>query len=136
MNESTPHAAHTIQYEGDGDLALRLAWSPDGTRLAVGGSTGAVEIWSVSPLARLLTYSGHSDRITSLSWSPDGAKIASSGPGGVVRVWDAQSGRDLPAALWQGVTDVTWSPDGRCLALLHIDGRVRLALWEGEPQNG
>ncbi len=58
MNESTQYAAGTIQYGSDTDLAQRVAWSPAGQRLAVGGSTGAVEIWSVSPLA-----GEHADRL-------------------------------------------------------------------------
>ena len=121
---------YTLTYGGEDGLAQLVARSPDGTRLALGGTSGTVETWSIAPLRRDLTYTGHGgERITAISWSPDGTKIASMGPGGVVRVWDAATGLDVLDAQRQGIVAITWSPHGDHLALLHIDGTVRLASW-------
>ena len=53
-----------------------LAWSPDGSRLAVAGDRdGTVQLWS--PLTGAVTVlSGHRRRVTVLAWSPDGTQVA------------------------------------------------------------
>ena len=49
----------------------RLAWSPDGGRIASGGSDNMVRIWDSVSGQRTLTLSGHTGTF-SVAWSPDG----------------------------------------------------------------
>ena len=52
-----------------------IAYSPDGTRLAVGGEAG-VELYDArtGAVIHLLTGAGHIGRVYSVSFSPDGVK--------------------------------------------------------------
>ncbi len=106
----------------DGD-AVDLAWSPDGSRLAVslneGGDT-SVHLVDVETLARSEIHrSGGTD--THLRWSPEGARLA------FVRTWsplvaelrvvDLDSGStELPDEQAWGGSAPGWSADGRLLA--------------------
>lgn len=107
----------------------RPAWSPDGSKLAVGewDDLSRVRIWSIPDGRCLRSYEGHRgyDMITSLAWSPDGARIASCSATPLLHVWDPATG-DL---LWatRPVVDpapLVWTPDGACLAALAFSMRI------------
>jgi len=66
-----------------------VAWSPDGTRIASGGSDGTVQIWDAQTGQHLFTYAKHEAFICAITWSPDGACIASAGRDETVHVWQA-----------------------------------------------
>ena len=109
-----------------------IAYSPDGTRLAVAGSVG---IWFYDTAthreAALLT--GGATKTTSIAFSPDGGTLATGGGDfrkavGTVRLWDAETGEhkqtlDGHTTL---VLSVAFSPDGRTLASGGVDRTVRL----------
>ena len=104
----------------DGDIILCLALSPDGRRLASGGSDRMLRIRDIAAGAESLTlehpgrFSGMLDSPNVVAWSPDGGRLASASADGTVRVWDAASGATL--AVLEGHTDwvrsVAWSADG------------------------
>jgi WD40 repeat protein len=119
-------------------LVDSLAWSPDGTQLAVG--VGDLEVWEVASgrmVAKLLPVGG----VHSVTWSPDGKLLAFTssldpdrGDEGVVVVWDPSKG-DGPASEANTVVlaghlglvhSVTWSPDGRSLASGGEDTTVKV----------
>ena len=69
-----------------------LAISPDGSRVAVGGTnSGSLSVWDVRKGKLLLTLSGHTQGMRSLAWTPDGTRLISSSQDGTVRVWDSRS---------------------------------------------
>jgi WD40 repeat protein len=69
----------------------RLAWSPDGSRLAYSYNDALGGILDVTTGARFnfsVDY-GYSGRITGLSWYYDGSQVASVTELGAVEIWDA-----------------------------------------------
>jgi WD40 repeat protein len=113
-------------------FAVRLAFSPDGARLAAACGDGVLRVWKTGPSAEPALLRGHGDPVDAVAWRPDGARIASGGRDGKVRVWDAVSGTTLltiePKSGW--INGVAWSPDGRLLAVAH----GRLTIWD--PESG
>jgi WD40 repeat protein len=113
------------------DRVQALAFSPDGSRLAIGGGelsrSGDIHLVSVADGSVLRAWPGrHRDSVLSLAFSPDGTRLASGAADYLARVADAESGADL--ALFEGhthhVTGVAFRADGRVLATAGADGVV------------
>jgi WD40 repeat protein len=70
-----------------------LAFSHDGTRLALGGKSPSpkVQLWNVETEQRITDFSGHKSHIESVAFSPDGRLLASGEFNGVIYVWDITS---------------------------------------------
>ncbi|MCA9974023.1 MAG: WD40 repeat domain-containing protein, partial [Anaerolineales bacterium] len=93
-----------------------VALSPDGTRLAVGGTLG-IWLYEAETLTPLRLLEGHEDIVRGISWAPDGTRLASAGWDETVRVWDAASGEALFVLRGDDQYNaVAWSPDGARLA--------------------
>lgn len=92
----------------------KVAWSPDGKKLATRVTTGTVEIWDAvrgERLGRILAAAKGADnqgasRLSEfinmgaprgIAWSPDGEKLATSGGfgSGSIKIWDVMNGREL-----------------------------------------
>ncbi|MEU0458200.1 hypothetical protein ABZ322_35690, partial [Streptomyces sp. NPDC006129] len=92
----------------DGRQITALAFSPDGTRLAVGDATGHVTLWDGDLRHRMGILTGTSDTVSrglpeevgALAFSPDGSTLAVGGRHGTLRLWDTAGqqmlGTDLP----------------------------------------
>jgi WD40 repeat protein/tetratricopeptide (TPR) repeat protein len=98
-----------------------VAFSPDGRRLACGGSRagapgkpfrGEVKIWEAYSGRELLALKGLIWGMDGASFSPDAQRVI--GSNGLV--WDAHTGRPLPQAIDRPGA-APFSPDGRRLAL-------------------
>ena len=70
-----------------------LAFSPEGTRIAVGmsGQQPTVQIWDIAMGKPIVTFTGHKRRIQSLAFSPDSSLLASGGTDGIIYLWDITS---------------------------------------------
>ena len=133
---------------GKGGITGNIAYSPDGTRLAVASHIGTwvydaqtgVELdflkslgsmsgsWLSGEELRNLPK-GHIGWTASVSFSPDGKTLASGGD--TIVLWDAITGKQktVLTTLFLGsgsVESVSFSPDGKTLASGHGDGTVRL----------
>lgn len=130
--------------DSSGNSAARvtaLAWSLDGTKLAVAGYDPAVgnevNIWDVNKGGNpLYTVPGQQtgDVITSLSWSSDGRYVAFAN-GQSVQAWDTHTpgGTPIFQHTLTGATDVEWSPGANAGDLAFVsNGSTQVwNVWEG-----
>jgi len=86
-----------------------LAWSPDGTRLAVSTEDGDVYLWDMVRGSQRI-FRGHSEPCIRLTFSPDGELLASGSRDGTTRLWDVAQGQTLVIAT-DGLAH-TFSHDG------------------------
>ena len=79
-----------------------LAFSPDGTRLAIGAEDGVAGVWSVPTRQELVSYKGPTAAIDSIQFTPDGDSVLTASADGIVRLWRAigveQSFQTVPLA--------------------------------------
>jgi WD40 repeat protein/DNA-binding SARP family transcriptional activator len=113
-------------------IAAAVAFSPDGTKLAVAahdpeGTGAAIEILSVPQLAQLKTIRAPAAK--SLEFSPDGRLLVLGDDQGRVWLYDTHTWRPRGHPLiahTSAVDTVNISPDGRTLATTSNDGTTRL----------
>ncbi|WP_405846625.1 hypothetical protein [Streptomyces sp. NBC_01518] len=110
----------------DDQQVTALAFSPDGTRLAVGDSTGHVTLWGGDLRTRMGILTGTSDTVSggepeavgALAFSPDGGTLAVGGHNGTLRLWDTAGqrllGSDLPTPGAE-IDTVAFTRDGATL---------------------
>ena len=103
-----------------------IAYSPDGTRLAVASAIG-IWLYDAQSGQELNLLIGHTDSVNSVSFSPDGQTLASGGALGIA-LWDVPTGSEKQRLTehtgW--VNSVSFSPDGQTLASGSSDETVRL----------
>ncbi|NEB05088.1 hypothetical protein [Streptomyces sp. SID13726] len=109
----------------DGRQVTALAFSPDGSRFAVGDVTGHITLWDGDLRARTGILTGTSDTVTAgeaeavsaLAFSADGATLAVGGRYGTLRLWDTAGqqllGTDLPSR--DDIAALAFTHDGSAL---------------------
>jgi eukaryotic-like serine/threonine-protein kinase len=109
---------------------LCLAFSRDGSLLAIGTDVGTVAILETASWNRIAQLTGMQPQVWSLAFSPDGARVAAGSKNGVVHVWDTRSWHDLLQLRGHvgTVRSLCWSPDGRELGSGGYDRT--LTLWK------
>ncbi len=110
------------------DLAVHVAFSPNGKMLATVCADKTAKIWDLKTGKTVFTLSGHQDGLLCLGFSPDGKLLATGGLEGPVRLWDTATGQcvrviETHASLVQAVT---FSPDGSLLAIGAGNGVIRI----------
>jgi len=108
-----------------------LAWSPDGSRIAVCiHDSNDIQIRSALDGSVLKTLTGHTNAIESLSFSPDNTRLASGSDDSTVRLWNTADGSLLHTFTGHTGTvwNVTFSPDNHTLASGGADGNI--LLWD------
>ena len=80
--------------EGDRNLALTLAFSPDGKTLAGGFET--IRLWDTETGTELSKLDGHTHLVYTMTFSPDAKILASGDLGGKVILWDLDSRLQKP----------------------------------------
>jgi len=109
----------------------QIAYSPDGSLLAVASSIG-IYLYDAQTLEEV-RFIEINAWVTSVAFSPDGTRLASGSKDGTVRLWRVADG--TPMHTLEGHTDwvrsVAFSPDGALLASGSDDRTVRL--WGVRP---
>jgi len=131
--QETPAAPAAGTSVAQCDDIASIAFSLDGTHLAIASISNEITIWDIDSGQELLTFRAEG-QITSLALNLDttrpitGALLATGSEDGTVEVWDLKS-RGQESLTFPGsddVTDLAFSPDGTYLAAAMGDGAVRL----------
>ncbi len=102
--------------------AVELQYSPNGTRIAIGGvggnSIGGLGVFDARTGRQFFSSKAHRALVTAVCFSPDGRRLASCARDRIIRIWDVESGEQTAVLTGhrQPITDLCFSPDGKCLA--------------------
>ena len=80
---------------GKGGLSGNIAYSPDGTRLAVATGIG-IWLYDTGTYQEVALLTGHTNRVYSVAFSPDGNTLANGGGSQdmtSLRLWDVTTGQ-------------------------------------------
>ena len=88
----------------------KVAFSPDGTMITLGGPDRTVHVWDVTTGKELASFPGHIGGITSVAFAPDGMRVASGSTDTTALVWDLPQTAAKPAlqALNAGELEARW----------------------------
>ncbi|EDW11305.1 cell division cycle protein 20 homolog [Drosophila mojavensis] len=115
-NAASGNIEQLTEYE-EGDYACALSWIQEGQILAIGNSSGAVELWDCSKVKRLRVMDGHSARVGSLAWNS--FLVSSGSRDGTIIHHDVRSREHKVGSLnghAQEVCGLKWSTDFKYLA--------------------
>ncbi|RKU05896.1 hypothetical protein C6501_19355 [Candidatus Poribacteria bacterium] len=82
-------------YEAQSGSIDAVAFSTDGSKFAVGSSSGEARIYNVANGKRLVSMQGDTVGVFALAFHPDGTQLATGGFDGKIRIFDANSGKQL-----------------------------------------
>ena len=106
-----------LRFEGDHDSVIDIAFSPDGTRLASGG-TSCLRLFDLASGQQLQIF-GSGKRINSLAFSPDGKTLAVARYEEPVVLWDVVDFKKIRKldSDKRGARAMAFSRDGKTLAV-------------------
>jgi WD40 repeat protein len=112
-NAHTGALLHSLD-QAPKETTSRLAFSPEGDRVAGRSEQGTLTVWDARSGAIRVAFQAGGDRDLSLAFSPDGGSIAAAREDGTVRLWDGTTGAEL--AVLRGhigpVSSVGFDPTG------------------------
>jgi len=107
-----------------------IAFSPDGTLLAIGDNKGIVRLLLTANCKEILICKGHINSVRAVAYSPDGSTIASGSNDGTIKLWDASTGTCLHTfqghTHWVNVVAYSPSLDGSTIASGSHDYTIKM----------
>jgi WD40 repeat protein len=119
-----PDWEERVVYGDNAHPVTAVAFSPDGTKLAVGVDSGAIKIFDWKAGKELANCAGHANRILDrgLFFSADGTRLVSASRDESVRVWDVATGKRVSAITnLASVWAVLPTPDPNYAVVIHGD---------------
>jgi hypothetical protein len=112
------------------DSALGADISPDQSKIAFGGPSRVLKIFSTKDGSLVFKMKKHTDWITAVTFSPNGQWLASADRNGGLVIWDADNGLEIHTLAGHkgAVTALSWRPDSKLLASASEDGTAKV--WE------
>jgi WD40 repeat protein/class 3 adenylate cyclase len=109
-----------------------VAFSPDGSQLAVIGDKHSVKIWDPNSGQLLRTLSAQSGNVYGLSYDPDGKRLVTASADGTAVVWDLLTGQELATVTVPeyAIYGAVFTPDGKQLITGSDDAIARF--WDLE----
>ncbi len=107
-------------------ISCSVAFSPDGTKLAVGGinagSQGVIWVYDTSSWQPIQTLKAPGQNVLALVFSHDGSQLISSGTDGKMRLWKLATGSEVKE-MFRGreMNHLALSQDGSLLASSYCD---------------
>ena len=112
------------------DSVLGSDISPDQSRIALGGPSRMVKVFSTKDGSLAFKMKKHTDWVTAVAFSPNGEWLATADRNGGVVIWDADNGLEIHtlAGHKSAVTALSWRFDSRLVASVSEDGSAKI--WE------
>jgi WD40 repeat protein len=130
----TTSSTYLRDLKGHAGSVHRMAFSPDGTRLATEAMDGTGRIWQLASGQELAILRGLTGHVAAITFSPDGSLLATEAGTNLAKVWNAFTGKEI--AILRGhtsdVSALAFSTSGNIIATASWDGTARL--WD--PKTG
>lgn len=82
-------------FNGHRSTISRLAFCPDGSKIASAGAKGVVKTWVLDDDRETSTFFGHTNAVCCLCFNKKGTRVISGGRDNSIRIWDAATGEEL-----------------------------------------
>ncbi len=107
--------------------AQALAFSPDGTLLAIGEENGALTLWNLELHLQLTSLPGKGSCLRAIYINPEATRIAGADETGLLTIWDVRSRRPLERlkAREADLSYPRFSPKGNCIISSSSSGTIR-----------
>ncbi|HEU5469255.1 MAG TPA: helix-turn-helix domain-containing protein [Actinophytocola sp.] len=126
----TAHGAYQGELTGHTDAISRIAFSPDGKRLASVSKDHTLALVDLQRRDHRTVLTEHNTWLRALAFSPNGQLLATGGDDSMVMLWNANTGTPVAtlAAHTRAVKAIAFSPDGATLASASLDHTV--VVWD------